>query len=244
MAPPLTHFLKTTRLWLPLLLMTLPGLSAGQTGTPATTGNITEKKRLVILPAIDETDDTGFSINREVNRVVASVAARLGRFDIIDRNDLEAILQEQDLALLGLVDDSSAVEIGRIAAAQEALRITVLNFHQIGVPKDSDKKEEEEKMCDYSLESYRSIPAREGERYIDERFDSGSIGFASPGDCSTAVCVQADTRLRLSPTDDTRIWYPLPSDNLLMTLLQYHRVACVLHTRKDEMACRFIEGDA
>ncbi|MCH7852678.1 MAG: hypothetical protein IIC41_07835, partial [Candidatus Marinimicrobia bacterium] len=144
MAPPLTHFLKTTRLWLPLLLMTLPGLSTGQTGTPATTGNITEKKRLVILPAIDETDDTGFSINREVNRVVASVAARLGRFHIIDRNDLEAILQEQDLALLGLVDDSSAVEIGRIAAAQEALRITVLNFHQIGVPKDSDKDDDDD----------------------------------------------------------------------------------------------------
>ncbi|MCH8837642.1 MAG: hypothetical protein IIA60_07545 [Candidatus Marinimicrobia bacterium] len=144
MAPPLTHFLKTIRLGLPLLLVTLPGLSTGQTGTPATTGNITEIKRLVILPAIDETDDTGFSINREVNRAVASVAARLGRFHIIDRNDLEAILQEQDLALLGLVDDSSAVEIGRIAAAQEALRITVLNFHQIGVPKDSDKDEDDD----------------------------------------------------------------------------------------------------
>ena len=144
MTPPLTHFLKTIRLGLPLLLVTLPGLSAGQTGTPATSGNITEKKRLVILPAIDDTDDTGFSINREVNRVVASVAARLGRFHIIDRNDLEAILQEQDLALLGLVDDSSAVEIGRIAAAHEALRITVLNFHQIGVPKDSDKDDEDD----------------------------------------------------------------------------------------------------
>lgn len=144
MAPPLTHFLKTIRLGLPLLLVTLPGLSTGQSGTPATTGNITEKKRLVILPALDDADSTGFSINREVNRTVASVAAGLGRFEIIDRNDLESILQEQDLALLGLVDDSSAVEIGRIAAAQEALRITVLNFHQIGVPKDSDSDEDDE----------------------------------------------------------------------------------------------------
>ena len=58
-------------------------------------------------------------------------------------------------------------------------------------------KNEEEKMCDYSLEEYRSRPAREGERYVTHRFDSSSIGFASPGDCSTAVCVQADTRLRL-----------------------------------------------
>ncbi len=148
MAQPLTHF-KTIRLVLPLLLVALPGLSAGQTGTPSATGITTEKKRLVILPAQDDTDDQGFSISREVNRTVASVAAAMGRFEIIDRNDLELILQEQDLALLGLVDDASAVEIGRIAAAQEALRITVLNFHQIGVPKEGEKEEEDEDDEDF-----------------------------------------------------------------------------------------------
>ena len=52
-------------------------------------------------------------------------------------------------------------------------------------------------MCDYSLESYSSRPARESERYETTRFASGSIGLAAPGDCTTAVCVQYDTRLRL-----------------------------------------------
>jgi hypothetical protein len=52
-------------------------------------------------------------------------------------------------------------------------------------------------MCDYSLEMYASRPAREAERYITTRFPSGSIGLASPGDCTTAVCVQYDTRLHL-----------------------------------------------
>lgn len=144
MAQPLTHFFKTVRFGLPLLLVVLPGLSAGQTDTTSATRITTEKKRLVILPAQDDTDEEGFSINREVNRTVASVAAGRGRFEIIDRNDLEAILQEQDLALLGLVDDSAAVEIGRIASAQEALRITVLNFHQIGVPKKGEKDDEDD----------------------------------------------------------------------------------------------------
>ena len=50
-------------------------------------------------------------------------------------------------------------------------------------------------MCDYSLETYSSRPAREFERYETQRFPSGSIGLASPGDCRTAVCVQYDTRL-------------------------------------------------
>ena len=52
-------------------------------------------------------------------------------------------------------------------------------------------------MCDYSLEMYASRPARETERYVTTKFPSGSIGLASPGDCTTAVCVQYDTRLKL-----------------------------------------------
>jgi len=44
---------------------------------------------------------------------------------------------------------------------------------------------------------YASRPARESEKYITKRFPSGSIGLAAPGDCSTAVCVQYDTRLDL-----------------------------------------------
>jgi hypothetical protein len=53
-------------------------------------------------------------------------------------------------------------------------------------------------MCDYSLEMYASRPARETEKYVTTRFPSGSIGLATPGDCTTAVCVQYDTRLKLA----------------------------------------------
>ncbi|MFQ5776013.1 MAG: hypothetical protein ACE5GS_15945 [Kiloniellaceae bacterium] len=52
-------------------------------------------------------------------------------------------------------------------------------------------------MCDYSIEFYRSRPAQVGEKYAITRFHSGSVGLASPGDCSTAVCVPYETRLRL-----------------------------------------------
>jgi hypothetical protein len=50
-------------------------------------------------------------------------------------------------------------------------------------------------MCDYSLEAFGSRPARKFERYMTTRFPSGSIGLASPGDASCAVCVQYDTRI-------------------------------------------------
>ena len=52
-------------------------------------------------------------------------------------------------------------------------------------------------MCDYSLEMYRTKPARAGERYVTTRFASGTMGLASAGDATTPVCVQCDTRLRL-----------------------------------------------
>ena len=52
-------------------------------------------------------------------------------------------------------------------------------------------------MCDYSLELYRTRPAREGERYMTTRFRSGTMGLASPSDDSLPVCVPCDTRMRL-----------------------------------------------
>ncbi len=52
-------------------------------------------------------------------------------------------------------------------------------------------------MCEYSLELYRSRPARKGERYVTHRFPTGSIGLTAVGDRSTAVCVAPDMRLRL-----------------------------------------------
>lgn len=58
-------------------------------------------------------------------------------------------------------------------------------------------------MCDYSIEMYGSRPAREGETYVTTRFPTGTIGFASPGDPRTAVCMQCDTQLVLTdiPSD-------------------------------------------
>lgn len=52
-------------------------------------------------------------------------------------------------------------------------------------------------MCDYSLEAYRSRPARVGEQYVTQRFPSHGVGFIAAGDPETAVCMACDTKLRL-----------------------------------------------
>jgi hypothetical protein len=50
--------------------------------------------------------------------------------------------------------------------------------------------EKEVDMCDYSLEAYQSRPA-------------GSMGFATGPGCTLAICVPADTQLRLEGISET-----------------------------------------
>ena len=52
-------------------------------------------------------------------------------------------------------------------------------------------------MCDYSLETYQSRPARLGETYETHSFPSHTVGFIAPGDTAIAVCMAYDTRLKL-----------------------------------------------
>ncbi len=78
-------------------------------------------------------------------------------------------------------------------------------------------------MCDYSLEMYASRPARESEKYVTTRFPSGSIGLATPGDCTTAVCVQYDTHLQLegiSSDLQTRLGVQ-PSEHVVFARLEH-----------------------
>lgn len=78
-------------------------------------------------------------------------------------------------------------------------------------------------MCDYSLEMYASRPARESEKYVTTRFPSGSIGLATPGDCTTAVCVQYDTRLKvenISPDLQSRLGVQV-EENVVFARLEH-----------------------
>ena len=58
-------------------------------------------------------------------------------------------------------------------------------------------------MCDYSLESYLSRPAEEGEKLTLERFPSGSMGFTTGPACDLAVCVPTDTHMLLQGIGET-----------------------------------------
>jgi hypothetical protein len=50
-------------------------------------------------------------------------------------------------------------------------------------------------MCDYSLQSVRSRPAKVGDRLVTRDFGTGTRGFASVDDLGTAVCLLPGTEL-------------------------------------------------
>jgi hypothetical protein len=53
-------------------------------------------------------------------------------------------------------------------------------------------------MCDYSLKSVASRPARVGDKLTTQNFGTGTRGFAAPEDPTTAVCVLPGTELAFS----------------------------------------------
>ncbi len=50
-------------------------------------------------------------------------------------------------------------------------------------------------MCDYSLYSVKSRPAKVGDKLTTRDFGTGTLGFAAPEDVSVAVCVRPGTEL-------------------------------------------------
>ena len=50
-------------------------------------------------------------------------------------------------------------------------------------------------MCDFSLHTLKSRPAKVGDKLIIHNFGTGTTGFAAPDDLTTAVCVRPGTEI-------------------------------------------------
>ena len=53
-------------------------------------------------------------------------------------------------------------------------------------------------MCDFSLQSTQSRPAKIGDKLTTRNFGTGTRGFAAPEDLKTAVCLLPGTELAFS----------------------------------------------
>ena len=104
-----------------------------------------EKKSLMILTAAYDEDQ---EMAERVLSIISDQATSIGRFEIIDRNLVDEILEEQKFQLSGMVDNDQVVEIGELAAAESAIILDIVNFGQKGVPKkdyDDDDDDDDDK---------------------------------------------------------------------------------------------------
>ena len=101
------------------------------------------KKWLMILPASQEKYGP---VADKVTSIIADAATSVGRFEVIDRNLVDEILEEQAFQMSGIVSDEQVVEFGEMAAAEEALIINIVHFGQKGVPKVKKEEDEEDEV--------------------------------------------------------------------------------------------------
>ena len=129
------------------LLILFPLLLLSQTPTASLkmfSGDITSQKSRILLLSNQTADETLQPIDTELTSLLASSLTELGRADVIDRTNLELILNEQYLQLSGFLLDSQIVELGNIASASEAMLVNTISFSQKGVPPDNDSDEDED----------------------------------------------------------------------------------------------------
>ena len=102
-----------------------------------------EKKSLIILTAAYDEDQ---EVAERVLSIISDQATSLGRFEIIDRNLVDQILEEQEFQLSGMVDENQVARIGELASAENALILDVVNFGQKGSQRKTMKMKSTKKM--------------------------------------------------------------------------------------------------
>ncbi len=85
---------------------------------------------IALLPFSNGTRESGAEISLSAYTLSALTSIKDPFLRVVDRENMMAILQEQKLQLSGIVDDKTAVEVGKIVGAQIILTGTILKFDQ------------------------------------------------------------------------------------------------------------------
>ena len=110
-----------------------------------------EKKSLIIL----QSDLNSYKeITGRILSIISSQATSIGRFEIIDRNLVNEILEEQKFQLSGMINDGNIIEIGNMASADEAIILKIIDFNQKGVPKEDGEDDDEDNDKNSTLFSW------------------------------------------------------------------------------------------
>jgi len=87
----------------------------------------TEKKTLAVFEPVGIHGEQT-ALGEFLREEMVSVLGKEGKFDVVERELLSKVMEEQKLSLTGAVSESSAVEIGKLAGADYILTGTITPF--------------------------------------------------------------------------------------------------------------------
>ncbi|NPV53068.1 MAG: hypothetical protein HPY71_06045 [Firmicutes bacterium] len=112
---------------LALVIMLLTGLlltpAHGQGLQPQAT-----KKRIAVMDFLDQTNNPQWAVGRGMRVEFETRLVKTGQFDVIERERLDTIMQEQGFGATGMVDPSTAAQIGRLLGVQAMILGSVTQF--------------------------------------------------------------------------------------------------------------------
>jgi hypothetical protein len=93
------------------------------------------RERLIILP-YTESNTYPKDLQESILAVLSTEATALGRFEIVDRNNLNSLLQEHATQLSATTLAKDLIELGAIAATEKGLLLRITRFSQVGQPSE------------------------------------------------------------------------------------------------------------
>lgn len=86
------------------------------------------KIRVAVMDFRDETNHPQWAVGRGMRVEFETRLVQTGQFEVIERDRLEQIMQEQGFGATGLVDPSSAAQIGKLLGVQAMIMGSVTRF--------------------------------------------------------------------------------------------------------------------
>jgi len=115
------------RAWLTIIVLLICGMmeltlpvSAQETGTTGSVseGNKPTRPRIAVVPFGNASGVDIGNLTRTLSEEFSTELVNCGRFDVCDRSMTDKILNEQFSGASGIIDPSTAVQIGKIAGVQ------------------------------------------------------------------------------------------------------------------------------
>ena len=89
---------------------------------------LVEKEKIVVVPFVNRNKNKD---NSQLDRLTSLIEEKMlesSEYEVINRNELDRIVEEQKMALYGITDENSAAKIGKIAGAKKSVMGSLLGF--------------------------------------------------------------------------------------------------------------------